>query len=97
VSQPSEPSRTIAIVPVKELAIAKSRLADRLTPWKRIALVERLLDHVLRVLLESPGIGQVVVVRFVRSGVGVVLASSIARAVRTPCTAVPTPLPRWCG
>lgn len=61
-SQPSEPSGTIAIVPVKELATAKSRLADRLTPWERIALVERLLDHVLRVLLESLGIGQVVVV-----------------------------------
>jgi 2-phospho-L-lactate guanylyltransferase len=62
VSQSSEPCRAIAIVPVKALATAKSRLADRLSPPERIALVEYLLDHVLRVLLQSPGIGQVVVV-----------------------------------
>ena len=42
-----------ALIPVKSLASAKSRLAEHLTPRQREALVLDLLQHVLHVLLES--------------------------------------------
>jgi 2-phospho-L-lactate guanylyltransferase len=42
--------RTIAIVPVKTLALAKTRLAAALTPDERIALMRRTLRRVLAAL-----------------------------------------------
>ncbi len=42
-----------ALVPVKSLAMAKSRLADHFTLQQRQDLVLDMLHHVLRVLLES--------------------------------------------
>jgi 2-phospho-L-lactate guanylyltransferase len=41
---------TVAIVPVKGLDRAKSRLGERLSPTQRGTLVLRLLDHVLKTL-----------------------------------------------
>ncbi len=47
---------TWAIVPVKPLRRAKSRLADVLTPDQRRLLAERMLRHVLQVLRTVPQI-----------------------------------------
>jgi 2-phospho-L-lactate/phosphoenolpyruvate guanylyltransferase len=51
-----------ALVPVKTLASAKSRLAAHLSPCEREALVLDMLHHVLAVLRESEVLEQIVVV-----------------------------------
>lgn len=53
--------RTVAIVPIKELANAKTRLAATLDPPARAALVRRTLRHVLAAL-DQPAIAACVVV-----------------------------------
>lgn len=57
-----EPSRYGALVPVKALAQAKSRLADHLTLRQRQKLVLDMLHHVLSVLIESECFARVAVV-----------------------------------
>jgi len=51
-----------AIVPVKGLATAKSRLAPRLSPDERASLSLRLFDRVLVAITSTAGIDRVVVV-----------------------------------
>jgi 2-phospho-L-lactate guanylyltransferase len=59
-----------AIVPIKEPGLRKSRLAA-LAPSERIALSERMLDHVLDVLGAHPALARVVVLAGVaRAGFG---------------------------
>ena len=53
---------TTAIVPVKELREAKSRLAGLLSSADRHRLVLAMLDHILGVLTTSPGIVRTLVV-----------------------------------
>lgn len=53
---------TIAVVPVKRISGAKTRLAGRLTAHERQRLVLDLFDHVLAVLAESPSIDDIIVV-----------------------------------
>ena len=53
---------TFAVVPVKPLAEAKSRLASALPPALRRLLVLTMLEDVLRTLAAAPGIGRVLVV-----------------------------------
>lgn len=53
---------TVAVVPIKALEDAKSRLAERLTPPERRCLVLNLLRHVLTVLHESSVIREIIVV-----------------------------------
>lgn len=53
---------TIAVVPVKHLSDAKTRLAGRLTPAERRTLVLELLDHLLGVLIHSELIEDIIVV-----------------------------------
>ncbi|MGB8344687.1 MAG: 2-phospho-L-lactate guanylyltransferase [Ktedonobacteraceae bacterium] len=57
-----EPSRYNALVPVKALAQAKSRLADHLTLRQRQNLVLDMLQHVLSALIESECFARVAVV-----------------------------------
>lgn len=56
------PASVIAVVPIKGLESAKSRLASRLGPHERSALVLRLLDHVLGVVGTWSAVERVVVV-----------------------------------
>lgn len=58
----TECSRYSALVPVKSLAQAKSRLADHLTLRQRQNLVLDMLHHVLSVLIESECFARVAVV-----------------------------------
>lgn len=55
-------TKAVAIVPVKQLATVKSRLAGRMTLPERRELVLNLLRHTLVVLTESPAISRVIVV-----------------------------------
>ncbi len=57
-----EPSRYSALVPLKALAQAKSRLADHLTLSQRQNLVLDMLHHVLSVLIEGGCFARVAVV-----------------------------------
>jgi 2-phospho-L-lactate guanylyltransferase len=50
-----------AVVPVKPLDQAKSRLAGALTPEERVALVQQLLERTLEVLRQVPAIAEIVV------------------------------------
>ncbi len=50
------------LIPVKPLALSKSRLAAVLSPAERSALTAWLLDRLLRLLTFRPGVGRVVVV-----------------------------------
>ena len=68
-----------AIVPVKTLATAKSRLARFLSASERRALVQAMLDDVLAALLAARNIAQIGVV----SADVAVLAQSAARGVDT--------------
>lgn len=54
--------RTVAIVPVKRLATAKQRLADRLPTRSRVALVQAMLTDVLIALRRSTLVDLVIVV-----------------------------------
>jgi 2-phospho-L-lactate/phosphoenolpyruvate guanylyltransferase len=51
-----------AIVPVKPLDQAKSRLASALGPDERVALVQRLLERTLDMLRQVPSVAEVLVV-----------------------------------
>ena len=53
---------TVAVVPIKKLEDAKSRLAERLTPPERRCLVLNLLRHVLMALQESSLVHEIIVV-----------------------------------
>jgi 2-phospho-L-lactate guanylyltransferase len=50
-----------AVVPVKPLDQAKSRLAGALSPVERVALVQQLLERTLDVLRQVPAIAEIVV------------------------------------
>jgi 2-phospho-L-lactate/phosphoenolpyruvate guanylyltransferase len=54
--------RPWALVPVKPLALAKSRLGGALDPVARRGLAERMLAHVLRVLVQSGAVERVAVI-----------------------------------
>ena len=51
-----------AIIPMKRLEQAKSRLAGRLDPSERREIVIRLFSHVLETLNDTPAIAQILVV-----------------------------------
>ena len=51
-----------AVVPVKPLDQAKSRLAGALAPQERVALVQGLLERTLQVLRQVPAVAEIVVV-----------------------------------
>ena len=52
-------SRTIAVVPMKPLSQAKSRLSEGLTPTQRMALGRNLLRRVLRAIVDPvPGLSE---------------------------------------
>jgi len=51
-----------AVVPVKPLDQAKSRLAGALSPEERVALVQRMLERTLEVLRQVPAVDEIVVV-----------------------------------
>ena len=51
-----------AVVPVKEFAHAKQRLAARYTPAQRQALAAAMVERVLAALAAAPGLGGIVVV-----------------------------------
>ena len=51
-----------AVIPIKPLDQAKSRLAGALAPEERASLVLRLLERTLGVLRQVPAIGEIVVV-----------------------------------
>lgn len=55
-------SACTAIIPMKRLDQAKSRLAGRLDPFERRELVIRLFSHVLETLNDTPVIDQILVV-----------------------------------
>jgi 2-phospho-L-lactate guanylyltransferase len=61
-SSPSAFASVWALVPTKELGLAKSRLAPLLEPAQRRDLVHVMLVDVLRVLLAAPGLAGVAVV-----------------------------------
>ena len=48
--------KTVAVVPVKSLREAKSRLSGALTPQERASLSHDLLDHVLTAIYESQAV-----------------------------------------
>lgn len=54
--------RTVAVIPVRSLEGAKSRLGEALDPEERHALVERLLRRTIDAAVRAPGIDAVVVV-----------------------------------
>src|SRR5689334_12164801 len=54
--------RTVAVVPVKSLSEAKSRLSGVLTPEERTVLALDSMSHVLDALAGAPGIGSVAVI-----------------------------------
>lgn len=60
--QPQAAPTTWALVPTKELALAKTRLAPLLEPEQRARLVQAMLVDVLRVLLAAPHLGGVAVI-----------------------------------
>ncbi|MFN2137076.1 MAG: hypothetical protein ACK2UK_14040 [Candidatus Promineifilaceae bacterium] len=51
-----------AVIPVKSLATSKGRLAHLLLPEQRLQLMQALLQHVLAVAGDTPGIVQTVVI-----------------------------------
>lgn len=53
---------TVAVIPVRSLEGAKSRLGEALDAEERRALVERLLRRTIEAAHESPGVDQVVVI-----------------------------------
>ena len=53
---------TVAVVPIKDLARAKQRLANRLGPAERRTLVLCMLDDVLAALSDVPGLSGIMVV-----------------------------------
>ncbi|MBX6771060.1 MAG: 2-phospho-L-lactate guanylyltransferase [Chloroflexi bacterium] len=59
--QPSA-ARVAAIIPVKHLDRAKSRLADQLSPVERAGLVLALLEHVLDAVRRAPSVDRCLVV-----------------------------------
>jgi 2-phospho-L-lactate guanylyltransferase len=54
--------KTVAVVPVKALAEAKSRLANMMSPEQRAALALEMLRHVLNVITRSGVVDQIAVV-----------------------------------
>jgi len=54
--------KTVAVVPVKSLREAKSRLSGALTPQERATLTHDLLDHVLGAIYESGAVDAVAVI-----------------------------------
>lgn len=70
----------VAVVPMKDLADAKSRLAEILTPIQREALCLAMLRDVLRVLCAAPSVDEV---RVVSSDRKVLAEALVAGAV--PC------------
>ncbi|HKP51198.1 MAG TPA: 2-phospho-L-lactate guanylyltransferase [Chloroflexia bacterium] len=54
--------KTVAVVPVKSLREAKSRLSGALTPQERATLTHDLLDHVLGTIYESGAVDAVGVI-----------------------------------
>jgi len=58
-----------ALVPVKARVACKTRLASRLTPAQRLALVRAMLDHVLDVLRAVPALDRIALVSPERDGV----------------------------
>jgi 2-phospho-L-lactate guanylyltransferase len=54
--------KTVAVVPVKSLREAKSRLSGALTPQERATLTHDLLDHVLGAIYESGAVDAVGVI-----------------------------------
>ncbi|HEX8599695.1 MAG TPA: 2-phospho-L-lactate guanylyltransferase [Chloroflexia bacterium] len=54
--------KTVAVVPIKALLHAKSRLADRLSPAERAELAVDMLAHVLDALQQSGVIAEVAVI-----------------------------------
>lgn len=54
--------KTVAIVPVKSLREAKTRLSDALSPHERATLTHDLLDHVLEAIAESGAVDEVGVI-----------------------------------
>jgi 2-phospho-L-lactate guanylyltransferase len=54
--------KTVAVVPVKSLGEAKSRLSNILSPDERALLVLDMLSHVLDTLRSSPAIDEVAVI-----------------------------------
>jgi 2-phospho-L-lactate guanylyltransferase len=86
---------TVAVVPIKKLEDAKTRLAERLTPPERRCLVLNLLRHVLTTLQESSLVHETIVVtpdpgvlreaellgadRFLQTGVGLNAAVRLGR------------------
>jgi 2-phospho-L-lactate/phosphoenolpyruvate guanylyltransferase len=54
--------KTVAVVPVKSLSEAKSRLSNILSPEERALLVLDMLSHVLGTLRSSPEIDEVAVI-----------------------------------
>ncbi len=59
---PDQPARLVAIVPVRTLEGAKSRLGEVLDPEERLELVVRLLERTVRALVDTPAIDETVVV-----------------------------------
>jgi len=49
-----------ALIPLKGEADRKSRLATAMAPWERVALSERMFDHVVTVLGDCPVIERIV-------------------------------------
>ena len=74
---------TCAIVPVKSLAEAKSRLATVLSAPARRRLVLAMLDDVLRVLAASAEVGRIIVVT-ADSNVATAAGAAGAQVVREP-------------
>lgn len=59
---------TWALVPMKARGEGKTRLASRLSPKARIALVDAMLDHVIATLRAVPAVDQIAVVSSDPSG-----------------------------
>ena len=60
--QSTIPTRLVAVVPVKELEQAKSRLGEALDPEERVALADSLLRRTLRVVGEAGVVANIAVV-----------------------------------
>lgn len=56
------PGRVDALIPLKRLDLAKSRLRERLAAPERARLMRALLDHTLREVRRSPSVGRVFLV-----------------------------------
>jgi 2-phospho-L-lactate/phosphoenolpyruvate guanylyltransferase len=61
-SLPSPPHAIDALVPLKRLAEAKTRLSDELAPAMRVDLMRALLEHTLRHAKRAPSVGRIVLV-----------------------------------